>query len=173
MRNNAPRITLPDGTVQLRSHLAAFESQLGQGGPWLMGAQPCITDFSVGHCLWFIRRATPVAGLLDSYPAVSAWLDRLFAIGHGQHSDLASADAVAIAASASSHAPVAVQPGLGFDAGEAVSVFAMDYGADPVAGSLVGLTPESVTLRRQDPRAGTVQVHFPRFGFQIKKDTRA
>jgi hypothetical protein len=39
-----------------------------------------------------------------------------------------------------------------------------------VAGTLVGLSPESVTLRRQDPRAGTVHVHFPRFGFQIKKD---
>ncbi len=173
MRNNAPRLTLPDGTVQLRSHLAAFESQLAQGGPWLFGAQPCIADFSVGHCLWFICRATPVAALLDAYPAVSAWLGRLFAIGHGQTTEMSSADAVAVAAGASSHAAVAVQPGLGFDAGQAVSVFAMDYGADPVAGTLVGLTPETVTLRRSDARAGTVQVHFPRFGFQIKKDTAA
>ena len=44
---------------------------------------------------------------------------------------------------------------------------------DPVAGTLVGLTPTSVTLRRSDARAGTVQVHFPRFGFQIKKDAAA
>jgi hypothetical protein len=80
---------------------------------------------------------------------------------------------VAIAAAAGVHAPVVVQPGLGFEAGQAVTVFATDYGADPVAGTLVGLTPSSVTLRRSDARAGTVQVHFPRFGFQIKKDAAA
>ena len=51
--------------------------QLRQGGPWLFGAAPCIADFSVGHCLWFIRRAGPVAQLLDGYPAIGAWLDRL------------------------------------------------------------------------------------------------
>ncbi len=42
---------------------------------------------------------------------------------------------------------------------------------DPVAGTLVGLTPESVTLRRTDERAGTVHVHFPRAGFQIRHDS--
>jgi len=173
MRGIAPRITLADGTVQIRAHLAVLDAQLAQGGPWLFGAAPCIADFSVGHCLWFIRLALPVAHLLADYPAVSTWLDRLLAIGHGSHQDLASGDAVAIAAAASSHAPVAVQPGLGLDAGQAVTVFAIDYGGDPVAGTLVGLTPESVTLRRTDPRAGTVQVHFPRFGFQIKKDAAA
>ncbi len=173
MRNNAPRITLADGTVQLKAHLAAIEAQLAQGGPWLFGAAPCIADFSVGHCLWFIRRATPVAGLLDDYPATSAWLARLFAIGHGRPAEMSSAKAIAVAAGASSHAPVQVLPGLGFDAGEAITVAATDYGADPVAGSLVGLTPDAVTLRRSDARAGTLHVHFPRFGFQIKKATPA
>jgi hypothetical protein len=28
-------------------------------------------------------------------------------------------------------------------------------------------------IRRVDPRAGTVHVHVPRFGFQIKKSTPA
>ncbi|MES2716949.1 MAG: glutathione S-transferase family protein [Pseudomonadota bacterium] len=168
MRNNAPRLSLHDGTVQLKAHLAAFEAQLARGGPWLFGAGPCIADFSVGHCLWFIQRAAPVAHLLDAYPAIGAWLQRLFAIGHGKPSEMSSARAIAVAADAGGHAPVVVQAGLGFDAGQAVTVAATDYGADPVAGSLVGLTAESVTLRRSDPRAGTVHVHFPRFGFQIR-----
>ncbi|GCL61847.1 glutathione S-transferase family protein [Pseudaquabacterium pictum] len=173
MRGIAPRITLADGAVQIRAHLAALDAQLAAGGPWLFGAAPTIADFSVGHCLWFIRLAKPVAHLLAEFLAVSAWLERLLAIGHGAHSPMASGDAVATAAAAGSHAPVAVQPGLGFEAGQAVTVFATDYGADPVAGTLVGLTPTSVTLRRSDDRAGTVQVHFPRFGFQIKKDAAA
>ncbi len=173
MRGSATRPTLADGTVQLRAHLAALDAQLAAGGPWLFGAAPTIADFSVGHCLWFIRLAQPVAHLLAEFEAVSAWLERLLAIGHGSHTPLDSGEAVAIAAAAGVHAPVVVQPGLGFDAGQAVTVFATDYGADPVAGTLVGLTPSSVTLRRSDARAGMVQVHFPRFGFQIKKDAAA
>ena len=173
MRGSAPRLTLADGTVQLKAHLAALNAQLAQGGPWLFGAAPCIADFSVGHCLWFIRLARPVAHLLDDYPAIVPWLDRLLAIGHHQRSEMGSVEAISVAAGTPGHAPVAVAPGLGFDAGQAVSVFATDYGSDPVAGALVGLTPQSVTLRRTDPRAGTVHVHFPRFGFQIRKETTA
>jgi glutathione S-transferase len=171
--SSAPRLTLADGTAQLKIHLATLNAQLAAGGPWLLGAAPSIADFSVGHCLWFIRRARPVAHLLDDYPAIAPWLDRLLAIGHHQPSEMSSADAIAVSAGATGHAPVSVMPGLGFDAGQAITVAATDYGSDPVAGSLVGLSAESVTLRRQDPRAGTVHVHFPRFGFQIKKDSAA
>ena len=52
-------------------------------------------------------------------------------------------------------------------------VAATDYGVDPVAGRLVGLTRESVTVERLDARAGTVHVHFPRIGFAIRKESRA
>lgn len=45
------------------------------------------------------------------------------------------------------------------------------YGQDAVAGSLVGLGADAVVIRRRDARAGLVQVHFPRFGFQIRKET--
>ena len=171
--SGAPRLTLADGTAQLGAHLATLNAQLAAGGPWLLGAAPSIADFSVGHCLWFIRLAKPVAHLLDDYPAVGPWLDRLQAIGHHQFSAMSSADAIAVAASATGHSPVSVSPSLGFEEGQAVTVAATDYGSDLIAGTLVGLSPESVTLRRQDARAGTVHVHFPRFGFQIKKDTTA
>lgn len=169
----APRLTLADGTAQLKAHLATLNAQLAAGGPWLLGAEASIADFSVGHCLWFIRLAKPVAHLLDDYPAVGPWLSRVLAIGHHQPTEMSSAEAIAVAAGATAHVPVSVAPGLGFDEGQAVTVAATDYGSDPVAGTLVGLSTDAVTLRRQDPRAGTVHVHFPRFGFQIKKDTSA
>lgn len=169
MRGNLPRLTLPDGTVQIKAHLAALDAQLTQGGPWLLGAAPCVADFSVGHCLWFVHLAQPVAHLLDGYPAVRAWLDRLLAIGHHHSELMSSSDAITVAASASGHAPVSVAADHGFEPGQAVSVAAIDYGSDPVAGTLVGLSADEVVVRRQDARAGTVHVHFPRFGFQIKK----
>jgi glutathione S-transferase len=170
MRGAFPRPTLSDGAAQLRTHLSAFEAQLGKGGPWLFGASGCIADFSVAHCLWFIRRATPVASLLGDYPAVSSWLDKVLAIGHHEHKAMNSADAIAVAAARTTHVPAAVAAGQGFEAGEAVTVAATDYGSDPVAGTLVGLSNAESVIKRVDSRAGTVHVHFPRFGFQIKKN---
>jgi glutathione S-transferase len=169
MRGGAPRPTLSDGTAQLKAHLSAINAQLADGGPWLFGAQPCIADFSVGHCLWFIRRAPPVAGLLDGYAAIGPWLDRVLAIGHQSHAEMSSAEAIAQAASASGHAPTTVSADQGFEPGEAVTVAATDYGCDPVAGTLVGLSDTEAVIRRVDPRAGTLHVHFPRFGFRISK----
>jgi glutathione S-transferase len=169
MRGSFPRPTLSDGAAQLRVHLSAIDAQLAKGGPWLFGPSACIADFSVAHCLWFIRRATPVASLLADYPAVSAWLDRVLAIGHHQHEAMSSTDAIAVAAADPGHAPAAVAAGQGFEPDEPVTVAATDYGSDPVAGALVGLSDAESVVRRSDPRAGTVHVHFPRFGFQIKK----
>ena len=48
-----------------------------------------------------------------------------------------------------------------------------DYGTDPAAGTLVGLNARESVLRRVDPRAGTLHVHFPRAGFQVKKEAAA
>ncbi|OYV01472.1 MAG: glutathione S-transferase [Burkholderiales bacterium PBB5] len=167
------RLTLADATGQLQGHLAALEAQLAAGGPFLFGAAACIADFSVAHALWFIRRAEPVAHILAPHAALAAWLDRMLALGHARSERLSSGEAVALAAAATGHAPTTVMADGGFEAGEAVTVAATDYGADPVAGTLVGLSPDSVTLRRHDERAGTVHVHFPRFGFQIKKESKA
>jgi glutathione S-transferase len=170
MRAHAPRPTLADATVQLKQHLSGIAAQLQQGGPWLFGTAPSIADFSVGHCLWFIRLARPVAHLLDDYPPIGPWLDRLCAIGHHRSAAMSSTEALAVAAGATAHAPVAVASGLGFEAGQAVTVAATDYGVDPVAGTLVGLSEHESVLRRSDPRAGTLHVHFPRFGFQLRAD---
>jgi hypothetical protein len=170
MRANAPRPTLADATAQLRQHLSGIAAQLQQGGPWLFGAAPSIADFSVGHCLWFIRLARPVAHLLDDYAPIGPWLDRLCALGHGRSTPMDSSDALAVAAAAASPAATGVEPGLGFEAGQAVTVAATDYGVDPVAGTLVGLNAHESVLRRSDARAGTVHVHFPRFGFQLRAD---
>lgn len=169
-----PRLTRPtlaDATAQLRTYLAWLEGQLADGRRYLHGSQATIADFSVAQSLWFIRRATPVAGLLDAYAALQAWYERVAAFGHGQAQPMSSADAVALAAErgrAADWAPVSVTEEPGLQAGAQVSVAATDYGHDPVSGTLVGLSPDEVVLARVDERAGPVHVHFPRIGFQIK-----
>lgn len=162
------RIGTRDAMAQLPGYLSALAGQLADGRRWLFGDHPCIADFSVAHCLWFIRRA-PLMGVFDPHPALKAWLERVLAIGHGVHEPMDSVQALVVAASAHGHAATAVQPDQGFEPGQAVTVSAMDYATDPVAGALVGLSADEVVLRRHDDRAGTVHVHFPRIGFQIKE----
>lgn len=162
------RPTPPDAAVQLASYFSWLESLLA-GRTFLLADVPCIADFSVAHCLWFIHLAPPIVPVLAPYPRLVAWYDRMTAFGHGTPSRLASSEAIAIAARADGHAATRVEPGLGFEAGARVTVMATDYAADLIAGTLVGLGPDEVVVERSDDRAGTVHVHFPRIGYQIKK----
>ena len=157
-----------DAAAQFRSALGALDQTLARQ-PWLLGTAPSIADFSVYHCVWFTVRAGVADALLASYPAVRAWYARIVALGHGQREDITSSDAIAICAAAKQRAAVRVDAGLGLDAGDVVTVGAIDYGLETVSGTLVGLTIDRVTIERRDPRAGTVHVHFPRSGFQVHK----
>ncbi len=157
-----------DAAANLAGYLGTLSAQVADGRTGLFGSAMSIADFSVAHCLWYVRRAGPLAAVIDRYPPLLAWLERVLAVGHGRPQPLSSSAALMVAAAAPSHAPVQVEPGLGFDSGAAVTVAATDYGVDPVVGTLVGLSADEVVLRRIDHRAGTVHVHFPRRGFQIR-----
>jgi glutathione S-transferase len=163
------RQTAADAAVNLGRSLDALDAQLADGRVWLFGAEPTIADFSVAHALWFVRLAPPQFAIVAPRAHVVAWLERMLAIGHGHHEPMSSGEAVERARSAGSHAPTQVQPGLGFEAGQAVTVMATDYGSDPVAGRLVGLSETETVIEREDERAGRLHVHFPRAGFQLKK----
>jgi glutathione S-transferase len=163
------RATSADAGAQLAIYLAWLEGMLGGSGAFLLGAQPCIADFAVAHSLWYMRRAPPVAAVLEPFSRLLGWFERVAALGHGKREELSSREALTLAAHASAYAPAAVEAGQGFEAGAPVTVAATDYATDLVSGTLVGLTNDEVVLERSDPRAGTVHVHFPRIGYQIKK----
>ncbi|MDZ4334123.1 MAG: glutathione S-transferase family protein [Pseudomonas sp.] len=152
------------------SLMARVEQQLArEEGDYLFG-EPSIADFSLAHCLWFLKGTPVTAPLVDAYPHVSAWLGRVLGFGHGASSALSAEDAIAIARAAT---PAAlpdeqfVEPN-GFTVGQRVQIAATDYGVDPVEGELVFAGAEELILRREDDRAGTVHVHFPRLGFAIQ-----
>jgi hypothetical protein len=48
-----------------------------------------------------------------------------------------------------------------------VTVRAVDYARDPVEGDLVLANDQEFAVRREDPRAGSVIVHFPVLGYEI------
>ena len=165
------RQTVADASVNLDAALKALDAQLADGRAFLLGAQASIADFAVAHCAWYLQRGGPVAEILKPRTLFAAWLERVLAIGHGTFEPMGSSEAVAVAAAATTHAPCSVAPGQGFEAGQSVSVVPTDYGMDPVQGSLVGLSNAEVVIERKDGRAGTLHVHFPRAGFQIKQES--
>jgi glutathione S-transferase len=165
------RVTPVDAAAQLGSYCTWLESLLAHGKPFLLGDAPCIADFSVAQCLWFVHLAPPVMHVLAPFTKLTSWYERVIAFGHGTSEPLPASDAIAIAATAGGHAATRVEPGLGFEAFAQVTVMATDYASDLVPGSLVGLSTSEVVIERTDDRAGTVHVHFPRIGYQIKKSS--
>ncbi|WP_239469771.1 glutathione S-transferase family protein [Archangium violaceum] len=170
-RGNARSIAIPEATGALRLYLEQFEAQLADGRPWLLGKATSIADFSVYHSLWFVRSAPPVSDILEPYRHVTAWLDRVQALGNGTFDKMTSGEAVALAASSkpASTEGEAFLDLHGIARGERVTVAATDYGVDPVEGELVLSRPDEIAIRRVDPRAGEVVVHFPRIGFQLQR----
>jgi glutathione S-transferase len=155
---------------QLRAVIAMLDAMLADGRPFLLGDTPSVADLAPYHSLWFVvERGGMTIPPLTEYPRVTAWMARVKAIGHGQPSDLSSAEAIAIArngkpaaaGSADANDPVGRKPGM------KVSVTPDDTGRDPVVGELVTSSAREIVIRRTDDRAGTVHVHFPRLGFVV------
>ena len=167
--SNALRMPLPEAAAMLHETFARLQEQFSTGQQHVAGPELSIADFSLFHCIWFIRRAQALAALLDGYPLVKTWFARMQAYGHGKLRVIPSESAIA---DAYDHDPLphdtTILPGAGFAAGDAVTVTPTDYAKDPVAGVLLTLTEHVVTIRRQDPRAGAVNVHFPRQGYHVQ-----
>jgi glutathione S-transferase len=171
MRGGAPRMSLGEGTSTYKSQLRRLSDMLTEH-PYLMGDVPTIADFSAYHPMWFTLERTPsVAGILDATPLLKDWMARMKAIGHGHHDKLKSDQAVEVAKHANPEdvSQLAFVDDHGIALGSEVTVTADNFGLEPTPGTLVAATKTRLTLRREDERAGTVHVHFPRNGFILKK----
>ncbi len=172
-RANLPRMRPADASAAFTLYLERLEEMLGSQ-KFFFGSAPSIADFSIYHSIWFLERGGPVAKILESYPALQAWRTRMSAFGHGTHEKLGSEAAIAIAHAA------AAEPAAGNNAeshgiciGEKVVVAATDTGTDPIEGVLYAATKDRISIARQDPRAGKVVVHFPRLGFELRRDHKS
>ncbi|WAC72841.1 glutathione S-transferase family protein [Roseateles sp. SL47] len=174
MSEGTPRVSGPDAGAALHRYLDWVSDMLRDGRPWLLGTEPSVADLSVYHPLWFVSRAGALADILAPHELLKTWMSRVAAVGHGERAGKLDGEAAIALARSSTPQTLQVQQGLGFEAGERISVTPADYARDAVTGTLVGLDTHSVTLAREDERAGRVQVHFPRIGYMLKKEeTRA
>ncbi len=182
MTHNMTRIRPADAAAAYKSYLRRLSDMLHeQGGPapYLLGSAPSLADFAAYHPLWFTQNRVPtLATIFDATPAVQDWLARMAAIGHGDMVKSTAAEAIAASASASSAGgPKSLnffpddevfQDEHGLALGAEVTIAAESFGPEATLGTLLAATRTRYTLLRQDERAGTVRVHFPRVGYVLK-----
>jgi glutathione S-transferase len=175
MTTNMVRLRPGDATSALRSYLRRLANMVDEHD-FLFGVDPCVADFAAYHGIWYTRtQVAPLADILNVTPSVNEWANRMEAIGHGAMTKLTSADAIAIAKLAEPAATganllidSAFQDDHGIPLGTRVTIAAESFGNEPTEGDLVAATRTHYTLRREDPRAGVVHVHFPRIGYVLR-----
>ena len=156
--------------THVRPQIAAIESMLGDDRQWIAGDAPTVADLAVYHALWFITARTDrLAHELAPYGRIRDWMARVRAFGHGTPTSISAQDAIAAARAAtpepsrpSSPQPEDPRPG------NLVRIRADDYGGDAVDGELAFIDDREVAIRRADPVAGEIVVHFPRLGYDLR-----
>jgi hypothetical protein len=100
---------------------------------------------------------------------LGAWVERMNTFGQGSFTAMEAADAIRVAHEAEPEARPAKDLPYphGLERGKQVHVAADDYGCDRISGEVIFSDTHEITIRRIDPRAGTVAVHFPRAGFNV------
>lgn len=160
-----------DATAAYRSYLRRI-AHMVEEHDFLFGTEPCVADFAAYHPLWFTRRVVLLMdSIFDATPAVLEWMDRIEALGQGRIEKFSATDAITVAAGAE---PMPLlddifQDEHGIALGSQVQIAAESFGTEVTEGELLAATRTRYTLRRTDPRAGTVHVHFPRIGYVLKK----
>ncbi|HZY18544.1 MAG TPA: glutathione S-transferase family protein [Ramlibacter sp.] len=176
MRANMTQLRPADATSAYRSYLRRI-AHMADEHDFLFGAEPCVADFAAYHPLWYTRhRASSMAGILQPTPSLLEWMDRMAALGHGRAEKLSPGDAITVAQNAEPMPPgqnllvdSAFQDDHGIPLGSEVTIAAESFGPEATVGELVAATRTHYSLRRTDPRAGTVHVHFPRIGYVLRK----
>ena len=136
----------------------------------MCGEHVSLCDINAYMNVWYVRTNLPVLDrMLAEFPATRAWEARMRAIGHGTSTEISTSSALAIATRASPQTAELADPHdpNGRKPGDSVTVMPDDYGKIGVRGEIVALSAQHIAIRRADPGAGEVVVHFPRAGFLV------
>ena len=146
------------------------ELEDGLRGAYLFGSTPTIADFSLYHCLWFVSMSPVAAPLLEDFPKVQRYMQPFIDWGQvgATDSDSESALERGRASEPELFTYGAALPNDGIAIGDAVQATPDDYGRNPVRDTLLHLSDVAVVIRRSDPKAGEVNVYFPRTGFDVE-----
>lgn len=156
---------------RVAAQYAWLKTALADGRRFIFGDAPGALDLACYQTIFLLRKNCPadVDNLAGHGPLVP-WFDRLGALGRGRPEPMNAEDAFAIAKrstpAAVTHLAPDGDPG-GLRAGSPVTVTPDDNARVPVGGILVAASDSEIVIRRHDPQAGELQVHFPRLGFDV------
>jgi len=163
-----------ENKATLTLYLQRLQDMLSRGQKFLIGDTPTVADFACYHPLWVLRPLPPTAGILETAPLVLKWMDAMQAIGHGNFSEMTSAEALAIGTRAEPAAAAGGSSDIpGIALGDEVEVLPSDYGFEAVRGVLVQVGPNHIAVRHSNDIAGNMVDHFPRIGYSIRKPETA
>lgn len=164
---------MPHAYAQFQANCQLLEDELTVvNSDYLLGDTPAWVDILAYFPVWMARANIPRATeLLEPFPAINRWSESMEKIGRGQRTELASGDALRIAAESEPQAGGVVEAGAfhDFQAGDAVLVTPDDYGQDPVGGTLRALNHHEIVINRHSEALGTTALHFPRTGFLLER----
>jgi glutathione S-transferase len=157
--------------AQLRAQFGWVEERLAGGRKFILGEQPGLPDAALYYLVWFIRgRWSGGPDMLAEFPALEAWEQRIKAIGHGTPREMSASEALDLARASEPTTPEQADPRdpQGLRPGQAVSVVPdLDSGEPAVSGKIRLIDRNRIAILREDPRVGTVCVHFPRVGYRV------
>jgi glutathione S-transferase len=155
----------------VRPQIEWLAQMLDDGRPYLLGEKPCIADFAAYHVVWFYRgRHIDCRAEFDAYPRLLAWRDRMAAIGHGTRQETSQDEALAAARRASPAPPRPSDPQDGDpQPGERARVRPSDNARDWTEGEVLFIDADEISLLHSDPLVGEVAVHFPRLGYDWRR----
>jgi len=161
---------IPQMRDQYRANLQWIDAQLADGRKWMCGDQISLCDINAYMNVWYVRSNLPILDqMLAEFSATKDWETRMRAIGHGTSMEMSTAAALDIGTRATPEtAELAdINDPNGRKPGDQVQVMPDDYGKIGVRGEIVALSSQHVAIRRHDPVAGEIVVHFPRAGFLV------
>ncbi len=155
---------------QFLAQVEIVEAQLSDGREFFSGDAVSALDVLAYFPLWMARGNVPgIEGWLAGYRHTARWEARMRDFGHGDRREMSAEEALRIAAAATPLGGDGVgDDPSGFGVGERVSVTPTDYGGVAVVGELITLNLRRISLRRQHPRLGEVNTHFPRSGYRVE-----
>ncbi|WP_218668963.1 glutathione S-transferase family protein [Variovorax sp. KK3] len=148
-----------------------LKSALADGRHFIFGDKPSALDLTCYQTICLLRKNCPVeVDALAGHAELVPWFDRIAAIGHGRPEPMSAEDAFAAARDATPAEVAHLQPDGdpgGLRAGSPVTVTPDDNARVPVGGTLVAASDNEIVIRRRDPQAGELHIHFPRLGFDV------
>lgn len=163
---------LPAYVQQLTAMADWLASILAETGPYMTGDTLSAADLTCYHSLWLLRAncgEDAIDAQLGLAPAVTEWMARIAAIGHGTVSDMTPAEALAVAKATEPAAPAVPTDGdpTGLAPGSEVTVTPDDNARVPTTGTLVAADRQEVIVAVENDEAGRLHIHFPRAGFEV------